>query len=35
MLVMDNGNSIKDLCPQAKDLVFYPINFGLTWEVFK
>jgi len=23
------------LCPSEKDLIFYPINFGLTWEVFK
>lgn len=29
------GNDITNLCPSEKDLILYPINFGLTWEVFK
>ena len=29
------GNDIINLCPSERDLIFYPINFGLTWEVFK
>ena len=29
------GNDLINLCPSERDLILYPINFGLTWEVFK
>ncbi len=32
---IDTGNNIHNLCPSEKELIFYPINFGLTWECFK
>lgn len=32
---INTGNNIHNLCPSEKELIFYPINFGLTWECFK
>ena len=29
------GNDLTNLCPNERELILYPINFGLTWEVFK
>ena len=32
---IDTGNNIFNLCPTEKELIFYPTNFGLTWQCFK
>jgi hypothetical protein len=33
--LMNYGNDIENMCPSIKELIFYPVNFGLTGYCFR